>query len=309
MLPSSKYEGYAVKQSRLAALVKVAHRARRFFPPAAAAEIWEQLRPGFVDVGKPESQEALGWLAMLLPTHSAAKGMNDNDTSTGYSKNTWAEWAQEWADIWERVAHGHVWDCLWYSLFARLAKHDIHGLIDWHSLMPRLATHWGWAFEVPVGAATASPPFYSSTSQMVELVFNLDIKSRSGSIAKSIVYLLGRTSHTITTNGDDDGDDDVALGVLLKMAHLLEQYMHPSNGGRWSATLSNFLKELSHHFCKRLVSEHYVSVNAAYGSDTEEDYYYGSPPPAAAAVGVVVVVVVVNRQVKVVRRRRRRMER
>ena len=49
--------------------------------------------------------------------------------------------------------------------------------------------------------------------------------------------------------------------------NLLEQYYHPSNGGRWSGTLSNFMKELTAHLCKRLVAEHYAATNAANGSD------------------------------------------
>ena len=33
------------------------------------------------------------------------------------------------------------------------------GLVDWPALLPRLFTRFMWAFEVPVGAATGTPPF------------------------------------------------------------------------------------------------------------------------------------------------------
>lgn len=33
------------------------------------------------------------------------------------------------------------------------------GLVDWPALLPELLTRFMWAFEVPVGAATGSPPF------------------------------------------------------------------------------------------------------------------------------------------------------
>ena len=36
----------------------------------------------------------------------------------------------------------------------------------------------------------------------------------------------------------------------------------------WSGTLSNLMKELTHHLCKRLVAEHYASINARTGSDS-----------------------------------------
>lgn len=38
---------------------------------------------------------------------------------------------------------------------------------------------------------------------------------------------------------------------------------------RWSGTLSNLLKELTTHLCKRLVAEHYAASNAHAGSDEE----------------------------------------
>ena len=34
--------------------------------------------------------------------------------------------------------------------------------MDWHPLIPRLYTHILWAFHVPVGTASASPPFGDS---------------------------------------------------------------------------------------------------------------------------------------------------
>lgn len=39
--------------------------------------------------------------------------------------------------------------CCWVSL----------GLIDWHPYLPRLFSQLQWAFQVPVGTASATPPF------------------------------------------------------------------------------------------------------------------------------------------------------
>ncbi len=40
-----------------------------------------------------------------------------------------------------------------------LLVHKFTGLVDWPALLPELYTRFVWAFEVPVGAATGSPPF------------------------------------------------------------------------------------------------------------------------------------------------------
>ena len=62
-------------------------------------------------------RQALGWLAMLMPTQEATRREGD-----------WGAWAPAWVALWPRVAHSsHYWSALWYALFARLAKHDVHG--------------------------------------------------------------------------------------------------------------------------------------------------------------------------------------
>ena len=60
--------------------------------------------------------QALGWLAMFMPTHQAAT--RDGD---------WQRWAGEWLDLWDAIPHTQLWGALWMGLFARLAKHDTAG--------------------------------------------------------------------------------------------------------------------------------------------------------------------------------------
>jgi hypothetical protein len=96
----------------------------------------------------PAPLQALGWLSLLLPTHEALRG-----------RGAWGSWAPRWLALWQQLDHCRYWDTLWLGLFARLAKHDLHGLVDWPALLPTLFTRFMWAFEVPVGGATGSPPF------------------------------------------------------------------------------------------------------------------------------------------------------
>eukprot|EP00887_Chlorella_sp_A99_P008247 scaffold12.g8247.t1 len=193
MEPSSDFEGVAVGEVRRDSLVKVAHRARRFFPPGTG-------------------EGALGWLAMLMPTHEALRG-----------RGAWGEWAPRWMELWQQVAHSHYWDVLWYNLFSRLAKHDVHGLVDWPALVPQLFTRFMWAFQVPVGTATANPPFTFTAPLLCAAAFATDLKSRSTCIAKAAVYLLGRSRRDYCDVPVGPPDEDVALGALGTMVSLLEQ--------------------------------------------------------------------------------------
>lgn len=253
MEPSAAYQGGGVTEARHQALTTLVHRCRRFFPPGSAAEIWQHFGPALADPQRPECFEAQGWLALLLPTHEALRG-----------QGAWGEWAPQWLALWQQLDHCRYWDSLWYSLFSRLAKHDLQGLVDWPALLPQLFTRFMWAFEVPVGAASGTPPFSFPAPGLCQLLFHAEQKSRSSCIAKATVYLLGRAG----SQGEGQLDDPV-LGHLRALVTLMEQYYHPSNSGRWSGTLSNFMKECTNHLCKRLVGEHYAATGAGTGSDTE----------------------------------------
>ncbi|KAL4431419.1 hypothetical protein ABPG75_006675 [Micractinium tetrahymenae] len=255
MAPSAAYEGGGVAEARHQALITLAHRCRRFFPPGAATEIWAHFGPALADPQRPECFEAMGWLALLLPTHEALRG-----------EGGWAEWAPQWLELWQQLDHCRYWDSLWYNLFSRLAKHDVQGLVDWPTLLPQLFTRFMWAFEVPVGAASGTPPFSYPAPGLCQLLFHAEQKSRSSCIAKATIYLLGRGGRTA------EGQlEDPVLGQLRALVTLMEQYYHPSNSGRWSGTLSNFMKECTNHLCKRLVAEHYAATNATSGSDTDSE--------------------------------------
>jgi hypothetical protein len=64
----------------------------------------------------PAPLQALGWLSLLLPTHEALRG-----------RGAWGSWAPRWLALWQQLDHCRYWDTLWLGLFARLAKHDLHG--------------------------------------------------------------------------------------------------------------------------------------------------------------------------------------
>lgn len=248
------HAGAGVMEARRSSLVHILHRARRFFPLGSAAEIWAEFAPPLQDPSSPAAFEAVGWLCMLMPTQEALR-----------QQGNWAEWVPQWVSLLNSVTHNQYIESLWLSLFARLIKHDVHGMVYWPAVLPELWARMLWAFQLPVGTATASPPYYGSAPSLCAALFTDELGSRSASAAKAVIYLVGR--QPVGADGEDP-----ALVELESAVALLEQYYHPSNGGKWTAGLAIFLRELTAHLCRRLVAEHYVSVDAsAVPQDSDEE--------------------------------------
>lgn len=266
---SCNYEGAGVVEARRQALVHLVHQSRRFFYPETAREIWEHFRPLLAsDPHSPEAMESIGWLCMMLPTQEATRGQGD-----------WAAWMTEWMDIWGQRVHNQTWQSLWFSLIARLAKHDVHGLVDWHSIVGLMVNRFLWAFNVPVGPASANPPFSAGAPAIIEALFANDMQSRSASIAKALIYSIGRgnvTSEAMAMASMEVENRDPGLVCLETAVAMFEQYYHPSNGGKWSSSLAMFMRELAFHLCRRLVAEHSVLVSSFdigmdSGGESEEE--------------------------------------
>jgi proteasome activator subunit 4 len=96
-------------------------------------------------------------------------------------------------------------------------------------------------FEVPVANGSGSYPFSVDVPRNTRFLFSNRTTTPSKSIAQSIVYFLkpGSSAHE----------------QLEKLVNLLEQYYHPSNGGRWTYSLERFLLHLVIAFQKRLQRE------------------------------------------------------
>ncbi|KAK9818405.1 hypothetical protein WJX72_012161 [[Myrmecia] bisecta] len=256
MKPLEMYAGPMIGEQARDALCKMVHRCRRFFPPGAAAEIWAEFSPALQNSHKAQANEALGWLALFMPTHAAAR-LDGN----------WSLWLGQWLDLWQSVAHSSYWNLLWMKLVARLAKHDTAGAIEWTPHLSRLYTHVLWGFQVPVGTATASLPYVRGSSGIVTALFVSELTAEAKTSAKLIAYLLGR--------------DPAAFGQLQKLVDLLEQYYHPSNTGRWTASLSQFLQSFCKHFTKRLTAENSPPKEKGSRNPAEKVAVGGAPLAAA----------------------------
>ncbi len=272
LVMTPNYEGAGVMEARRQALVHLLHQSRRFFPEGSAMEIWEYFRPALRDPHSSEAFEAVGWMCMMLPTQEICSSGLD-----AASASRWQETVDGWLCTWGQRVHNQTWQSLWFGLLARLAKHDVHGVIDWTSNMRGILNRFLWAFHVPLGPASASPPFRAGAPAPIEALFANDMLSRSASTAKVIMWSIGREDVRVDGAGAD-GTADVALSCLENIVDIFEQYYHPSNGGKWSGSLALFLRNLCDNFCKRLVAEHSVMVgtsNALHsivsGGESEEE--------------------------------------
>lgn len=246
-----------------------------------------EFRSALQDPASFNAFEALGWLVLLMPTHAALRYDGE-----------WGLWMQEWMHIWGSVVHSRYWQALWINLIARLAKHDVHGLVDWPSLMPEIWSRFMWVFSVPVGTASSSIPFSSTAPGIFQAMFATDMGSRSAAVAKAAIYLIGRCRQNSSNASSKKGaepctglpvsneskkfgnpmlefDDpntckDQGLEFLEFASTLLEQYFHPSNGGKWTPTLATFLKSAVSHLADRLVAEHYAAEGCVTAISDDE---------------------------------------
>lgn len=265
LVMTPNYEGAGVMEARRQALVHLIHQSRRFFPEGSAMEIWTYFKPALQDPHSSEAFEAIGWMCMMLPTQEICSSGLDADKVTA-----WQETVDAWLGTWSQRVHNQTWQSLWFGLLARLAKHDVHGAVDWRRHMRGIVNRFLWAFHVPLGPASASPPFRAGAPAPIEALFANDMLSRSASTAKILMWSIGREDISGGGDGGDGGndaidaigittkDDDPALSCLENIVAIFEQYYHPSNGGKWSGSLALFLRNLCDNFCKRLVAEHSV---------------------------------------------------
>ncbi|KAG2431096.1 hypothetical protein HXX76_009627 [Chlamydomonas incerta] len=274
-LPLPKLEGVAMTAARGNALMKLAAKARRYFPPEALGEVWAALAPAVSAVGaRPaEAYEALGYLQLFAPTHNICAC-------------PWAPlnaWVRQWMGAWGLAANSAGWDALWLALVGRAAKHDWRGVIAWRPHLPHLYGAITAMFDVPVGAARGGGEAVNRPPPgRAGVLFGDQMGFGPFHGARLAVHLLrsldpaGLAAQAAAQGGVEGSGGEgraaasaasaaAAAGHLEHLTALLEQYYHPSNTGKWSRELATLLKHLAKVAVKQLERQH-------------------PPPPAAAAV-------------------------
>ncbi|XP_074569693.1 proteasome activator subunit 4 [Curcuma longa] len=200
---------------------------RKFFPVGAAAEIWSEFKVLMENPWHNSAFEGSGFVQLFLPLN-----LENQDYYTSC-------WIKECLDLWETLPNCQFWDIQWTSILARCIK--TCKAIDWEQFLPTLFSRFLNMFEVPVSSGSGSYPFPLEVPRNMKFLFSSKSGVPAKAIGKSIVYLLRPGSS--------------AQEHFERLANLLEQYYHPSNGGRWTYSLEQFLRYLVINFQKRLQLE------------------------------------------------------
>ncbi|KAL8462064.1 hypothetical protein ACS0TY_033224 [Phlomoides rotata] len=220
-------EGWRLRQRHFETVTSLVRSCRRFFPPGSASEIWSEFRSLLENPWHNASFEGAGCVRLFLPTNL------ENQDFFQY------EWIKICLDHWGSIPNCQFWNSQWASVTARVIKS--YKFIDWESFLPDLFNIYLNMFEVPVASGGGSYPFSVGVPRNTRFLFANRSVTPSKAIAKSIVHLL-------KPGGS-------AQSHFAKLANLLEQYYHPSNGGRWTYSLERFLFHLVNIFKKRLQYE------------------------------------------------------
>uniref|UniRef100_J3MDH3 Proteasome activator complex subunit 4 C-terminal domain-containing protein n=1 Tax=Oryza brachyantha TaxID=4533 RepID=J3MDH3_ORYBR len=226
-------EGWKVRQQHFETVTSLVRASRSLFPEGAAAEIWSEFRLLLENPWHNSAFEGIGFLRLFLPANSR----NQDHYTT--------DWIAECLDIWGSVTNCNFWDIQWASIIARCIKGSIS--VDWEKFLPLLFTRYLNMFEVPISSGSGSYPFPLDVPRNTRFLFSSKTRTPSKAIAKSVVYLLKPKS--------------LALEHFEKLVNFLEQFYHPSNGGRWTYPLERFLRYLVIYFERRLQHEQFEAMD------------------------------------------------
>lgn len=221
------HEGWRLRQRHFETITTLIRSCRKFFPAGSASEIWSEFRSLMENPWHNSSFEGSGFVRLFLPMNLQNQNYYTSD------------WIRHCIDIWDSTPNCQFWDIQWASVIARCIK--CCKSVDWECFLPTLFTRYLNLFELPVSSGSGTYPFPLEVSRNTRFLFSSKMGTSSKAIAKSIVYLLRPCSS--------------AQEHFEKLANLLEQYYHPSNGGRWTSSLERFLRQLVISFQKRLQYE------------------------------------------------------
>ncbi|KAJ0715844.1 putative armadillo-like helical, proteasome activator complex subunit 4 domain-containing protein [Helianthus annuus] len=218
-------EGWRIRQRHFETVTSLVRSCRRFFPPGSAHEIWSEFRSLLENPWHNSAFEGSGFVRLFLPANA--------DNQDFYSR----EWIDACIFQWDSIPNCQFWNSQWAAVMARVIKS--YKFMNWEDLLPEIFSRFLNMFEVPVANGGGAYPFSIDVPGSTRSLFPSQTPAKA--VAKSIVYLLKPGS--------------LAQQHFDKLVNLLEQYYHPSNGGRWTYSLERFLFHLVYTFRKRLQRE------------------------------------------------------
>uniref|UniRef100_A0A2C9WGL5 Proteasome activator Blm10 middle HEAT repeats region domain-containing protein n=1 Tax=Manihot esculenta TaxID=3983 RepID=A0A2C9WGL5_MANES len=226
-------EGWRLRQRHFETVTSLVRSCRRFFPAGSASDIWSEFSSLLENPWHNSSFEGSGFVRLFLPTN-----LDNQDFYT-------EDWVEKSLELWDSIPNCQFWNSQWAAVIARVIKNC--SFVNWEGFLPTLFTRYLNMFEVPVANGSGSYPFSVDVPRNTRFLFSNKTSTPAKAISKSIVYLLRPGSS--------------AQEHFEKLVNLLEQYYHPSNGGRWTYSLERFLLYLVITFQKRLQHEQQTTDN------------------------------------------------
>ena len=203
--------------SKLRALIR---NSRSYFSPASTTAMLDKWRPLLCPFDVVVSKAAK-YFDLFLPT------LVYNEAERDVS---WKLWLNEFLTLWKSVQNGPSWEKHFVNLFARLAHNNI-GYINWDDCVDTLFTRVLRALALPVGKLQ---PTTGLANQMP--------------IDSACLWIISMIGGSATVKIFKN------LKLLLKAS---ETYYHPSNLGKWSTNLLQFLQSITAKFVNRVFRERY----------------------------------------------------
>lgn len=247
------YNGAIPTAVHIAVVSRLAQKARRHFSAEAPSEIWDLLKPKIRALENADCFEGLGMLHLLMPCSRVSEvihtSTDDNDNET----NDWRGWFEEWVTMAGWMPTNRFWQAAWFAMFAQLAKHDTGNVLNWDARANELRSTCLWFMEVPVGGGEGACPFGRRTSSRAAYLFSRSVNDSEQRCKYAAKYLAYRLPSARDVETDADAAER-AIRAVEALVDIVENYAHPSNAGRWTNTLAQFLSHAVKYFRKRVAA-------------------------------------------------------
>ncbi|KAL2915214.1 Proteasome activator BLM10 [Polyrhizophydium stewartii] len=249
---------------------KLARSARRFFSPQSAAEILDRYLPNVNPHFLPTTIVYLLMAMTLLPVHAApvvpetwSKEHPEAAAAVAAAANRFF-WVPTLFGVWDLVVNVPVYDLLFMDIFGRLAEaqRETPEQVVWTDDQIRTVFAIGMRnFELPVGSGSSGLDTLpirkrdqASVSGFLRSDAAADLSKRIGKnkfdgFSKFIVYTL------FPPQPRDGSANSPTLTHLESLIHAIEGFLHPSNTGKWSSELAQFVRNLTQDFLARSLAE------------------------------------------------------
>jgi hypothetical protein len=123
--------------------------------------------------------------------------------------------------------------------------------------------------EVPVGGGEGACPFGRRTSSRAAYLFSRSVNDSEQRCKYAAKYLAYRLPSERDVEKDADAAES-AIRAVEALVDVVENYAHPSNAGRWTNTLAQFLTHAVKYFRKRVAAAEAAEARGDDGSMRKE---------------------------------------